>query len=169
MIKGNEPTRQSDLATSFADPQAAFQQAETLDRHRGRIEHRVIQMSQELCVSLQTDWPGVTHVAQLTRTRTEKDKTTIARRLSYRHPALRLRCAAIAAGTLSWTLGDREQLTLCARCHLGGRSFSHPRLLMPLALLAACRNLAIPLIHRVFLFSHCCFASLLFVSSSRCF
>ncbi len=26
---------------------------------------------------LQTDWPGVTHVAQLTRTRTEKDQTTV--------------------------------------------------------------------------------------------
>jgi predicted transposase YbfD/YdcC len=37
----------------------------------------VIQVSQELCGYLQTDWPGVTHVAQLTRTRTQKDKTTI--------------------------------------------------------------------------------------------
>jgi hypothetical protein len=77
VIKGNEPTLQSDLATYFADPHTAFQQTETLDRHRGRIERRVIQVSQELCGYLQTDWPGVTHVAQLTRTRTQKDKTTI--------------------------------------------------------------------------------------------
>ena len=49
VIKGNEPTLQADLATYFADPHAQFQQAETLDRHRGRVEHRVIRVSQELC------------------------------------------------------------------------------------------------------------------------
>jgi len=49
VIKGNEPTLQSDLAPYFADPHAAFQQAETFDRHRGRLEHRVIPVSQELC------------------------------------------------------------------------------------------------------------------------
>jgi len=98
----------------------------------------------------------VSHVAPLTRTRTEKDKTTIARRLSSRHPPLRLRCTAIAPDPLSWAWGDRKQLPLCARCHQSFRSLLHPRLLMPLALLAACRNLAIPLIHRVFLFSPCC-------------
>jgi hypothetical protein len=41
VIKGNEPTLQADLATYFADPHAHFQQAETLDRHRGRLESRV--------------------------------------------------------------------------------------------------------------------------------
>ena len=66
VIKGNEPTLQADLATYFADPQAQFQQAETLDRHRGRVESRIIKVSQELCSYLQVNWPGMTHVAQLT-------------------------------------------------------------------------------------------------------
>src|SRR5438105_10742333 len=77
VIKGNEPTLQADLATYFADPHAQFQQAETLDRHRGRIEHRMIQVSQELSAYLQADWSGITHVAKLTRTRTERGETTV--------------------------------------------------------------------------------------------
>ncbi len=77
VIKGNEPTLQADLATYFADPYAQFQQAETIDRQRGRIERRTIRVSSEMGSYLQADWPGVTHVAQLTRTRTEKDITSI--------------------------------------------------------------------------------------------
>ncbi len=77
VIKGNEPPLQADLATYFADLHAQFQQAETVDRHRGRVEHRVIRVSQELCSYLQANWPGITHVAELTRTRTEKGKTTV--------------------------------------------------------------------------------------------
>ncbi len=76
VIKGNEPTLQADLATYFADPHAQFQQAQTLDRQRGRVESRVIKVSQELCPYLDVDWPGITHVAQLTRTRTLKGETT---------------------------------------------------------------------------------------------
>jgi hypothetical protein len=60
VIKGNEPPLQADLATYFADPHAQFQQAETLDRQRGRIESRTLRVSQELCPSLQDDWPGIT-------------------------------------------------------------------------------------------------------------
>lgn len=77
VIKGNEPTLQADLTTYFADPHAQFQQAETTDRQRGRIEHRLIKVSQELCPYLQEEWPGISHVAQLTRTRTEKGETSV--------------------------------------------------------------------------------------------
>lgn len=77
VIKGNEPTLQADLTTYFADPQATFQPAETTDRHRGRVEHRLIKVSQELCAYLQADWPGISHVAQLTRTRTAKGETSV--------------------------------------------------------------------------------------------
>jgi hypothetical protein len=79
VIKGNEPILQVDLATYFADPLAQFQQAETIDRQRGRVERRTIQVSCEMGPYLQACWPGVTHVAQLTRTRTrtEKDQTTV--------------------------------------------------------------------------------------------
>jgi len=147
VIKGNEPTLQSDLATYFADPHGAFQQTETLDRHRGRIERRVIQMSQELCVYLQTDWPGVTHVAQLTRTRTEKDKTTIE-------------VAYLIAILPSGSDAPQSLLALC-RGHWGIENSLHyvrdvtfvedrSRICTGHApeLLAACRNLAITLIHR---------------------
>ncbi|HLZ57892.1 MAG TPA: hypothetical protein VKR06_13200 [Ktedonosporobacter sp.] len=41
-MNGNEPRLQADLTTYFADPQAQCQQAETTDRHRGRVEHRLI-------------------------------------------------------------------------------------------------------------------------------
>ncbi len=64
VIKGNEPILQDNLITYFADPHAQFQQAETIDRRRGRIEHRLIKVSQEICPYLQAEWPGVTHVAQ---------------------------------------------------------------------------------------------------------
>jgi predicted transposase YbfD/YdcC len=77
VIKGNEPTLQADLTTYFADPYAQVQQAETTDRRRGRIEHRLIKVSQELCSYLQAEWSGISHVAQLTRTRTEKGETSV--------------------------------------------------------------------------------------------
>lgn len=77
VVKGNEPTLQADLTTYFADPHAHFQQAETIDHHRGRIESRLIKVSQELCCYLQAEWPGISQVAQLTRTRTEKGKTSV--------------------------------------------------------------------------------------------
>lgn len=77
VVKGNEPTLQADLTTYFADPHAQFQQAETIDRHRGRVEHRLIKVSQELCPYLQAEWPGITQVAQLTRTRMEKGETSV--------------------------------------------------------------------------------------------
>src|SRR6266849_5802099 len=57
VVKGNEPTLQADLTTYFADPQAQFQQAETTDRRRGRVESRLIKVSQELCPYLQAEWP----------------------------------------------------------------------------------------------------------------
>lgn len=147
VIKGNEPTLQSDLATYFADPHAQFQQAETLDRHRGRIEHRVLQVSQELCAYLQADWPGITHVAQLTRTRTEKGKTTVE---------VVFLIAILPSGS-----DDPQSLLLLSRGHWGIENslhyvrdvtFSEDRSRLRTGhapqLLAACRNLAITLIHR---------------------
>jgi predicted transposase YbfD/YdcC len=77
VVKGNEPILQADLATYFADPHAQFQHAETMDRQRGRVERRAVQVSSEMGPYLQACWPGVTHVAQLTRTRIAKDKTTV--------------------------------------------------------------------------------------------
>src|SRR3989440_12686253 len=75
-VKGNQPTLYADLATYFADPQARYLQAETVDRKRGRIEVRTIKVSTEMNAYLAPSWPFVAQVAQLTRTVIKADKTT---------------------------------------------------------------------------------------------
>lgn len=47
-VKGNQPTLSADLATYFADPDAQYQQTETIDRRRGRTEVRTIKVSTEM-------------------------------------------------------------------------------------------------------------------------
>jgi predicted transposase YbfD/YdcC len=147
VIKGNEPTLQADLATYFADPHAQFLQAETIDRQRGRVERRAIQVSSEMGSYLQACWPGVTHVAQLTRTRTEKNKTTVE-------------VVYLIAILPSGSDGPQSLLAL-SRGHWGIENSLHYVRDVTFAedrsrirtghapqLLAACRNLAITLIHR---------------------
>jgi predicted transposase YbfD/YdcC len=147
VIKGNEPTLQADLATYFADPHAQFLQAETIDRQRGRVERRAIQVSSEMGSSLQACWPGVSHVAQLTRTRTEKNKTTVE-------------VVYLIAILPSGSDGPQSLLAL-SRGHWGIENSLHYVRDVTFAedrsrirtghapqLLAACRNLAIILIHR---------------------
>ncbi len=147
VLKGNEPTLQVDLATYFADPQAQFQQAETIDRQRGRVERRTIQVSSEMGSYLQACWPGVTHVAQLTRTRTAKDQTTVE-------------VVYLIAILPPGSDGLQSLLALC-RGHWGIENSLHYVRDVTFAedrsrirtghapqLLAACRNLAITLIHR---------------------
>ena len=147
VIKGNEPTLQADLVSYFADPHAQFQQAETMDRQRGRVERRAIQVSSEMCSYLQAYWPGVTHVAQLTRTRTEKDKTTVE---------VVYLIAILPPGS-----DGPQSLLALSRGHWGIENSLHyvrdvtfaedrSRICTGHApqLLAACRNLAMTLIHR---------------------
>jgi hypothetical protein len=126
VIKGNEPTLQADLATSFADPYGEIQQAETMDRQRGRIERRAIRVSSEMGSYLQADWPGVTHVAQLTRTRTEKDTTSIevAYLIAILPAGSDAPQALLALSRGHW--GIEKSLTLCARCDVCRRPLSHP-------------------------------------------
>jgi predicted transposase YbfD/YdcC len=147
VIKGNEPTLQADLATYFTDPHAQFLQAETRDRQRGRVERRAIQVSSEMGPYLQACWPGVTHVAQLTRTRTAKDKTTVE-------------VVYLIAILPSGSDGPQSLLAL-SRGHWGIENSLHSVRDVTFAedrsrirtghapqLLAACRNLAMTLIHR---------------------
>ncbi len=151
MVKGNEPTLQADLTTYFSDPHAQFQQAETTARRRGRVESRLIKVSQELCPYLQAEGPGITHVAQRTRTRTrtrtDKGETSVERvylipilppgqarphdmlALVRGHWAIENSLHYVRDGTFS---EDRSRI----------RTGHAPQLL------AACRNLAITLIHR---------------------
>jgi predicted transposase YbfD/YdcC len=75
-VKGNQPTLYEDLSTYFADPQARYLQAETVDRRRGRTAIRTIKVSTEMNAYLAPSWPFVAQVAQLTRTVTKAGKTT---------------------------------------------------------------------------------------------
>jgi predicted transposase YbfD/YdcC len=75
-VKGNQPTLYADLATYVADPDAQYEQAETIDRRRGRTEVRSIKVSTEMNAYLAATWPHVGQVAQLTRRVTKADVTT---------------------------------------------------------------------------------------------
>lgn len=147
VIKGNEPILQDNLITYFSDPHAQFQQAQTIDRGRGRVEHRLIKVSQEICAYLQVEWPGVTHVAQLTRTRTEKGETSIE--------------VAYLICILPPEQDSPDDLLGLVRGHwaienslhyVRDVTFSEDRSRIRTGhapqLLAACRNLALTLIHR---------------------
>jgi len=147
VIKGNEPTLQADLATYFADPHAQVQQAETLERQRGRIERRTIRVSSEMGSYLQADWPGVTHVAQLTRTRTEKDTTRIevAYLIAILPPASDAPPALLALSRGHWGI---ENSLHYVRDVTFAEDRSRIRTGHAPQILAACRNLAITLLHR---------------------
>jgi predicted transposase YbfD/YdcC len=147
VIKGNEPTLQADLATYFADPHAHFQQAETLDRQRGRVEHRMIQVSQELCAYLQAEWSGITHVAKLTRTRTEKAETTVevVFLIAILPPEADGPHSLLALSRGHWGI---ENCLHYVRDVTFAEDRSHIRTGHAPQLLAACRNLVMTLIHR---------------------
>jgi predicted transposase YbfD/YdcC len=147
VIKGNEPTHQADLATYFADPCAQFQQAETLDRQRGRIESRAIRVSQELCPYLQDEWPGITHVAQLTRTRIQKGEAAVE--IVYLIDILPAGSNA-PQHLLELSRGhwDIENSLHYVRDVTFAEDRSRLRTGHVPQLLAACRNLALTLIHR---------------------
>jgi len=147
VIKGNEPILQANLITYFADPHALFQQAETIDRRRGRIEHRLIKVSQEICAYLQAEWPGVTHVAQLTRTRTEKGQTSIevTYLMCLLPPELHGPQEVLGLVRGHWAI---ENSLHYVRDVTFAEDRSHLRTGHAPQLLAACRNLALTLIHR---------------------
>jgi predicted transposase YbfD/YdcC len=146
-VKGNQPTLYADLATYFADPQARYLQAETVDRRRGRLEVRTIKVSTEMNAYLAPAWPFVAQVAQLTRTVTKAGKTTSK--------------VVYLITTLSASKASPDRLLDLNRGHWSIENRSHyvrdvsfkedrSRLRTGNApqILAAFRNLAITLIHR---------------------
>jgi predicted transposase YbfD/YdcC len=147
VIKGNEPILQADLKTYFADAQGQYQCAETLDRHRGRVEHRAIRVSQELCHYLHADWPGITHVAQLTRTRTEKGETMVevVFLIAILPPGTDAPVSLLALNRGHWGI---ENCLHYVRDVTFSEDRSQIRTGQAPQLLAACRNLVITLIHR---------------------
>lgn len=147
VVKGNEPTLQADLMTFFSDPHAQFQQAETIDRHRGRVEHRLIKVSHEICSYLQAEWPGVTHVAQLTRTRTEKGETSVetAYLICILPPKQDGPSDLLDLARGHWAI---ENSLHYVRDVTFAEDRSRIRTGQAPQILAACRNIAITLIHR---------------------
>jgi len=146
-VKGNQPTLYADLATYFADPQARYLQAETVDRRRGRLEVRTIKVSTEMNAYLAPAWPFVAQVAQLTRTVTKAGTTTSK--------------VVYLITTLSASKASPDRLLDLNRGHWSIENRSHyvrdvsfkedrSRLRTGNApqILAAFRNLAITLIHR---------------------
>ncbi len=80
-VKANQPTLYADLATYFNDPgtlMAPFERDCTIDRRRGRVETRTIEVSCGMNDYLAPTWPLVRQVARLTRTVTVRKtgKTT---------------------------------------------------------------------------------------------
>ena len=80
-VKRNQPTLYADLNLYFNDPGtviAPFERYCTVDRHRGRTETRLIEVSSDLNAYLAPTWPLVSQVARLTRTVTvhKTGKTT---------------------------------------------------------------------------------------------
>lgn len=146
-VKGNQPTLYEDLATYFAEPQARYLQAETVDRRRGRTEVRTIKVSVEMNASLASSWPCVAQVAQLTRTVTKAGKTSTE--------------VVYLITTLTASKASPEHLLDLNRGHWSSENRTHyvrdvtfgedrSRLRTGNApqILAAFRNLAITLIHR---------------------
>lgn len=101
----------------------------------------------QLCAYLQTDWSGVTHVAQITRRRTHKGEATVevAYLLAILPSETQAPQALFALNRGHWSiensLHDVRDVTFAEdRSRIRTGHAPH--------VLAACRNLAIPLIHR---------------------
>jgi predicted transposase YbfD/YdcC len=147
-VKDNQPTLLQDLQTYFADPHAHCTQAETWDRHRGRMEHRSIRVSSEMNAYLHSTWPYIRQVAQLTRVVTNKKGTTtevvyLITNLSAQQASPQ-RLLAVVRG--HWSIENGSHYV---RDVTFGEDRSRLRSGDGPQILAALRNLAITLIHRI--------------------
>jgi predicted transposase YbfD/YdcC len=145
-VKGNQPTLYDDIALAFADPASRCSApVSTIDRRRGRTEVRSLRTTTCLNTYI-TALPQVGQVAELTRTVTEKGKTTqeVIFLITSRPPA-----RACPAQLLAWIRGH---WSIEARHHVRDGTFGEDR--SPLRyghtpqIMAACRNLCITLLHR---------------------
>jgi predicted transposase YbfD/YdcC len=146
-VKGNQPTLFADLEAYFADPQARYLQAETIDRQRGRTEVRTIKVSTEMNAYLASSWPFVAQVAQLTRTVTTAGKTTteVVYLITTLAPAKASPQRLLELNRGHWSIENRSHYV---RDVTFGEDRSRLRTGSAPQILAAFRNLAITLIHR---------------------
>jgi predicted transposase YbfD/YdcC len=85
-VKANQPTLYDDLATYFSDPGtviAPFERDCTIDRRRGRVETRTIEVSCGMNDYLAPTWPLVLQVARLTRMVTVRKTGKTTREVVY--------------------------------------------------------------------------------------
>lgn len=144
-VKENEPHLHQALAWYFDDPLSRSQEAQTRERHRGRIERRSIQVTSELRDYL-VDWPGIQQQAKLTRT-IQRD-----RRLQEETVYLITSLAAQTAGPErllelargQWSIESRHWIRDC----VFGEDRSCLRTGRGPQIMAAFRNLAISVIRR---------------------
>ena len=146
-VKGNQPTLYADWATYFADPQARYLQAETVDRRRGRVQVRTIKVSTQMNAYLAASWPFVAQVAQLIQSVTKAGTTTTE--VVYLITTL----APSQASPERLLELNRGHWSIENRCHYVrdvtfGEDRSRLRTGNAPQILAALRNLAITLIHR---------------------
>jgi predicted transposase YbfD/YdcC len=149
IVKGNQPTLKEHLVTYFADPDATFEHACTIDLQKGRKEIRSIKVTSALNDYLQQDWPGVAQVAQLTRTVTVSktgEMTTEVVYLITTLPVLQAspeRLLELVRG--HWCIENRSH-------YVRDVTFQEDRSRLRTGhapqIIAALRNLAITLIHR---------------------
>lgn len=146
-VKGNQPTLWLDLQMHFADPHVRCAESETWDRRCGRVEYRSIRVSSEMNTYLNSTWPHIRQVAQLTRAVTSKKGTTTE--------------IVYLITNLSAAQASHQRLLTVVRGHWSIENGSHyvrdltfgedrSRLRSGAApqVLATLRNLAITLIHR---------------------
>jgi predicted transposase YbfD/YdcC len=146
-VKGNQPTLYIDLQTYFADPQAHYMQAQTVDRRRGRKEVRTIKVSTEMNAYLAPSWPFVAQVAQLTRTVTKAGTTTteVVYLITTLSPSKASPQRLLELNRGHWSIENRSHYVRdvsFGEDHSRLRSGNGPQIL------AALRNLVITLIHR---------------------
>jgi predicted transposase YbfD/YdcC len=149
LSKAINPLGSEHLVTYFADPLAAFEQAETLDLQKGRKEIRSIKVTSALNEYLQQDWPGVAQVAQLTRTvttsKTGETTTEVVYLITTLSPqqATPLRLLELVRG--HWCIENRSH-------YVRDVTFQEDRSRLRTGnapqIMASLRNLAITLIHR---------------------
>jgi predicted transposase YbfD/YdcC len=149
IVKDNQPTLKEHLVTYFADPDATFEQNQTIDFQRGRKEVRSIKVTTDLNNYLQQDWPGVMQVAQLTRTVTVKKTGETSTEVVYlittlsQQQATPLRLLELVRG--HWCIENRSH-------YVRDVTFQEDRSRLRTGhappIMASLRNLVITLIHR---------------------
>jgi predicted transposase YbfD/YdcC len=73
-VKENQPTLYTDLQTYFSDPEASYEQEQTVDRHKGRVEGRQIRVTTRMNAYL-VCWPGLAEASSTEAQRHNRRKT----------------------------------------------------------------------------------------------